>query len=286
MGSVRVAEKAGACFGVERALRLVEETLAEAPGPVATLGPLIHNPQVVDGLKARGVRVAREVPDDPGVTLVIRSHGVAPQIQNRARDLGLSVVDATCPYVKKAQRAAEEHAAAKRQVIVVGEAGHPEVEAILAHAPGAMAVSSPEEVEALELDGTVGLLAQTTQSPERLDAVARALREKGLDVVVANTICTSTKERQEAARALARDVDAMIIIGGRNSANTNRLAELCAPLCPTYHVESAEELDGIELASGMSLGVSAGASTPKQQIEAVCERLEELLDRQEGRHRG
>ncbi len=272
-----VAEKAGACFGVERALAIVERTLAEAEGPVATLGPLIHNPEVVASLSARGVRVAEELPEARGTTVVVRSHGVAPQVLDEALERGLVVVDATCPYVKKAQEAAREHARANRRVVVVGEAGHPEVEGIVAHAPGARTVSSPEACSELEGGGPIGLVAQTTQSPERFAAVARALGERGHEVVVSDTICAATRQRQEAAVRLARTSDLMIVIGGRNSANTNRLAELCAEVCETRHVEGPAELDPSWFSRGMSIGVSAGASTPKDQIEAVCTAIRALL---------
>ncbi len=274
---LEVAEKAGACFGVERALALVERTLDEATGPVATLGPLIHNPSVVDELASRGVRAVDEPPHAPGTTLVIRSHGVAPEVVELARERGLRVVDATCPYVKQAQRAAREHLLAGRQVVVLGEAGHPEVDGILANAPGAIAVTKPEDLGGLQRGVSVGLVSQTTQTTERFARIERALREQGHEVVASRTICAATRQRQEAAVELSKRVDEMIIIGGRNSANTTRLAKLCAKHCPTHHVEGPKELDPRWFKAGMKTGVSAGASTPRAQIEAVCRAIEKLL---------
>ena len=275
--SLEVADKAGACFGVERALAMVERTIDSATGPVATLGPLIHNPEVVARLAKRGVHAVDVPPEAPGTTLIIRSHGVAPEVLDRALERGNLVVDATCPYVKQAQRAARDHLLAGRQVVVVGEAGHPEVEGILANAPGARAVVEPGDLDAVEPGVPVGLVAQTTQTPERLERIAEALRAQGHEVVVSHTICAATKQRQEAAVDLAKRVDAMVIIGGRNSANTSRLAELSAEHCTTYHVEGADELDPRWFKAGMNIGVSAGASTPKTQIEDVCAAVLDLL---------
>ncbi len=274
---LEVADKAGACFGVERALAMVERTIGQASGPVQTFGPLIHNPEVVASLAARGVRAVEELPEDAGVTLVIRSHGVVPEVLDEARARGLDVVDATCPYVKQAQRAARDHLLAGRQVVVLGEAGHPEVEGILASAPGARAVMEPDDLEGLEPGVPVGLVSQTTQTPERFERIERALRAQGHEVAATHTICAATRQRQQAAVDLATRVDEMVVIGGRNSANTTRLAELCAEHCPTHHVERAEELDPRWFKAGMNIGVSAGASTPKAQIDAVCSTICELL---------
>lgn len=274
---IEVADKAGACFGVERALRLLEETVASSIGPVRTLGPIIHNPQVVRELEARGVDAVDRVPSDTPSTLVLRTHGTAPDVKAEALAAGLTVVDATCPYVQKAQRAAEELAREGRTVVVVGEAGHPEVDGILAHAPGAIAVADAEAAEALGIEGRVGLVAQTTQTPERYERVSRSLRERGVDVSRANTICLATRERQEAALELASRADLMIVIGGRNSANTSRLAALCAEVCPTRHIEGTRELDPRWFRDTGLVGVTAGASTPASQIESVVSAIEGMV---------
>lgn len=275
---VRVAAQAGACYGVERALRMVGQAL-DAGGDVHTLGPLIHNPGVVASLEARGAHVAEGVEGLPvGGTVVIRSHGVAPQVIDRARELGLTVVDATCPHVKKAHDAAEELAHQGYRVVIVGEAGHPEVEGICAHA-GADAVVAADvsELEGLALGPKVGVVVQTTQAPALLASFAAALAPRARDLRVRNTICAATTKRQAAAADLAAQADVMVVVGGRNSGNTTRLAQVCRAACPsTHHVEGPDEMDDAWFAGAGLVGVTAGASTPSEQIEAVCSRLLEL----------
>ena len=286
------AKRAGACYGVQRALDMADEVIADG-GRAYTLGPLIHNPQVVADLAARGAEDVDSVEDicwegaaagDASAegsasaagdvpAVVIRSHGVTPQVLAAVEDRGFSVVDATCPHVSRAQHAAAELAAEGCRVIVVGEAGHPEVEGLTAWAEEAGGkvdvVAAPEEIPEGLYD-PVGVVAQTTQRRENLEAVVAALREAGLAPIVKNTICSATRQRQEAAADLASAVDAMVVIGGRNSSNTTRLAEVCALTCPrTFHIESADELDPAAFAGCRRVGVTAGASTPENQIAAV-----------------
>lgn len=274
------AKRAGACYGVQRALDMATEVIG-AGGRAYTLGPLIHNPQVVADLAARGAEAVDSVEeicwecpagaDAPAV--VIRSHGVTPQVLAAVEDRGFAVVDATCPHVSRAQAAAAELAGEGCRVIVLGEAGHPEVEGLTAWAEEAGGkvdvVAGPAEIPAGLYD-PVGVVAQTTQRRENLEAVVAALREAGLDPIVRNTICSATRQRQEAAADLASAVDAMVVIGGRNSSNTTRLAEVCALTCPrTFHIESADELDPAAFVGCRRVGVTAGASTPENQIAAV-----------------
>lgn len=286
------AKRAGACYGVQRALDMADEVIADG-GRAYTLGPLIHNPQVVADLAARGAEAVDSVeeirweraadadaPAEGAATaagdapaVVIRSHGVTPQVLAAVEDRGFTVVDATCPHVSRAQHAAAELAGEGCRVIVVGEAGHPEVEGLRAWAEEAGGkvdvVAAPEEIPEGLYD-PVGVVAQTTQRRENLEAVVAALREAGLEPIVKNTICSATRQRQEAAADLASAVDAMVVIGGRNSSNTTRLAEVCALTCPrTFHIESADELDPAAFAGCRRVGVTAGASTPENQIAAV-----------------
>ncbi|MCH3968310.1 MAG: 4-hydroxy-3-methylbut-2-enyl diphosphate reductase [Atopobiaceae bacterium] len=276
---VTIAERAGSCYGVERALTLVGKALDEAAGPVRTLGPLIHNPQVVADLEGRGVTVVDEVPSDAGSTLVIRSHGVVPGVLDQARKRGLVVVDATCPFVQKAQLAAERLAHDGCQVLVVGEAGHPEVEGIVGHAPGSLVVASADDVDGLDLSRKVGLVVQTTQSQALLDEVVCAILPRVDELDCANTICSATSERQAAAAELADASDVMVVIGGRNSANTGHLAEICQGRCPqTHHIECADELDPHWFDGCDACGITAGASTPQAQIAEVIERIHAICD--------
>lgn len=276
------AEHAGACYGVQRALNLAYRA-ARAGKPTCTLGPLIHNPQVVADLKAAGVDAVERVADIPGGTMVVRSHGVVPEVIEEARERGLEIVDATCPHVARAQKAAARLAAEGRFVVVVGEAGHPEVEGICAHARAAggdvaAVVDAADLPAAATCAGArVGVVVQTTQSREVFERVVSALRERGVDLEVKDTVCTATRQRQDAAAALAGRADAFVVIGGRNSSNTTRLHEICSALCErSYHVESADELDPAWFAGCDTVGVTAGASTPESQIATVVARLEAM----------
>ncbi len=276
------AEHAGACYGVQRALDLAYRA-ARAGKPTCTLGPLIHNPQVVADLKAAGVDAVERVADIPGGTMVVRSHGVVPEVIEEAHERGLEIVDATCPHVARAQKAAARLAAEGRFVVVVGEAGHPEVEGICAHARAAggdvaAVVDAADLPAAATCAGArVGVVVQTTQSREVFERVVSALRERGVDLEVKDTVCTATRQRQDAAAALAGRADAFVVIGGRNSSNTTRLHEICSALCErSYHVESADELDPAWFAGCDTVGVTAGASTPESQIATVVARLEAM----------
>ena len=274
------AAYAGACYGVQRALDLALKAVEDG-GCAYTLGPLIHNPQVVAQLAERGVRAVDGVEDVAGAgTVVIRSHGVTPAVKRSVAACGLPLVDATCPHVARAQRAAADLAEQGRHVVVVGEAGHPEVEGLVACAREAGAsvsvVAGPDDLPDT-LDGPVGVVVQTTQTREVLDAVVAALEQRGVQLLVKNTICFATRQRQEAAAALADEVDAIVVIGGRNSSNTSRLADICAAACPrTRHIESPDEIDPAWLAGCGAVGVTAGASTPEGQIDAVAAFLEAL----------
>jgi len=222
--TIEVAEGSGVCFGVKRALRLAEQAL-EVGVPVYCLGPLIHNPQEVDRLSARGFRVIESLEEAAsGGTLLVRSHGLAPSVVAEARALGLEIIDATCPLVRRVQTIATDLEAEGYHVLVAGDAAHPEVRAIQGHAPDAVVVSAPEALDGLALSGRVALVAQTTFSPDVFRQMAAALVMRALDEVrVIQTICTATVERQRAAASLADRVGVMFVIGGRNSANTNRL---------------------------------------------------------------
>ena len=275
---ILVAEHAGVCYGVERALNKAYEAAGQATAPVNTLGPLIHNPRVVLELEDAGVGLAESLSDCKGGTVVVRAHGVVPQTIEDARDRGLEVVDATCPYVKKVHHAASRLSAEGYQVLVVGESGHPEVEGIMGHAgQGPRVVSDVEDIAGLELGDRVGVVVQTTQTDERLAQVAAALVARCREVRVVNTICKATHERQQSAAALACSVDAMIVIGGKNSGNTRRLYQICAESCArTYHIESSDELDPAWFDACSRVGVTAGASTPAAHINQVIELLREF----------
>ena len=274
---VEVARHAGVCYGVERALKLADEAAAQGR-VVHTLGPLIHNPQAVAELKTRGVEVAACLEDVDDGILVIRSHGVDPAIIAAAEDRGLDVIDATCPFVSAAHTCARELAEAGYSVVIVGEEEHPEVEGIMAHAGGtALIVEDVVDLPERLPSRRIGVVVQTTQSLPRLKDIVDALLPRVSELKVCNTICSATAKRQLSAQELARMVDVMIVVGGHNSGNTTRLAEICAAVNPrTHHVETAEEIDPAWFGGVESVGVTAGASTPDAQVAGVVASIEAL----------
>lgn len=275
MATIIVADEAGACFGVERALKLVYEVARKADGPVHTLGPLIHNPQVVNELGKLGVSVVEDPAVERGSMLVLRTHGVTPSVEQAARDAGATVIDATCPFVKRAHRAAERLLREGYQVVVVGEAGHPEVEGTVGHAPGALVIGTPDEARSAELSKRVGVVVQTTQAQATLSAIVAELVARVDELRVVNTICEATAGHQGACARLAQQVDVMVVVGGKSSANTTHLAQISEQICPrTHHVERADELDASWFEGAERIGVTAGASTPASQIEAMCKAIE------------
>jgi len=272
-----LADKAGFCFGVKRAINTAYE--AAGKGRVYCYGPLIHNPQEVERLRRAGIETIDDFSTlQPGDSLIIRSHGVPPRVLAEARDRGLVIIDLTCPFVGKAQRDAEALSKEGYQVIVVGEKKHPEVQSILGHAgEDAVVVETVDDVDGINLRSRLGIVAQTTQSYSNFSEIVLKLLRLSKELKVFNTICSSTKERQEAARVLARQADVMLVVGGRNSANTTRLASLCRQEGkPTYHIEVADEIRPEWLEGITSIGVTAGASTPDWVVDGVLERLKAI----------
>ena len=276
--TVELAANSGFCFGVRRAIEMAEKTLARG-GPVYSLGPVIHNPQEIRRLEQMGLRVVVGIDEiDQGV-VIVRSHGISPETADAARARGLELVDATCPLVKRAQSLAQKLHEEGYSVVVVGDARHPEIEAVLGHAPGAIVIGGMDDLEPVVGLARVGVVSQTTQSPERFREVtgeiARGFRGQELRVFV--TICTATVERQTAAMELARRVDVMFVLGGRNSANTRQLTRLCEGAgVRTHHLETADELTADVLAGSRRVGVSAGASTPKWVVQEFIDRVKSL----------
>lgn len=276
--TIRVAGHAGACYGVNRALELARRCALEHAEPVHTLGPLIHNPIVVEELAEQGVGLSQSLDEIDRGSVIIRSHGVVPQVIEDARARGLSVVDATCPYVKKVHKAASNLVHEGYDLIIVGESGHPEVEGIVGHAEGkAHVVASPQDLDGLTLGKRVGVVVQTTQTAANLSAVVATLAPLVSELRVVNTICAATSERQRAAASLASEADIMVVVGGKNSGNTRRLAQICHVACPkTHHIEDAAELDRSWFDGARLIGITAGASTPQAHIERVVSAIERM----------
>ena len=278
---VTVAKSAGFCFGVQRAVDTVYEQVEKGIRPIYTYGPIIHNEVVVQDLEERGVQVL-EGKEDLGQltegTVIIRSHGVGKEIYDLISSKGLNCVDATCPFVKKIHRTVEKESAAGRQIIIIGNDNHPEVEGIKGwcHHP-ALVIESAEQAEALNLpEGTkVCIVSQTTFNYKKFKDLVEILDKKRYDRIVVNTICNATEERQTEARQIAGKVDAMIVIGGSHSSNTQKLFEICRKECEnTYYIQTVHDLDLEVLRSTGLVGITAGASTPNKIIEEVQKRCQ------------
>ncbi|MBN1321779.1 MAG: 4-hydroxy-3-methylbut-2-enyl diphosphate reductase [Thermoleophilia bacterium] len=275
---IRVSDCAGFCWGVERALEMTLEAAGDAPTPVNTLGPLIHNPGVIAELKRRGVGVIRDPGEATVGTVILRSHGVPRGTREQLATDGLTVVDATCPFVTSAQEKAARLKEDGYLVIILGERDHPEVLGLRSYAgDDSLVVESPADLPASLPARRIGVVVQTTQSHERLSELVAHLAPQARELLVHNTICNATEQRQAAAMAMAGEVDAVVVVGGRESGNTRRLAELCAVQQPrTYHVESAAEIDPSWFRDLRTVGITAGASTPPEQIEAVAAALRSI----------
>jgi (E)-4-hydroxy-3-methyl-but-2-enyl pyrophosphate reductase len=279
---VVLAQAAGFCYGVKRACQVAFEATQTHPGGVSSLGPIIHNPQMVARLVEAGLGVIEDLDEARVGTVLIRSHGVPPEVLEELRDRGFEIVDATCPLVQRAQKLAKGLAAEGYRVVVVGEPDHPEVRALVAWADsgrregaeGAVVVQSAADVARLKRGQRIGVVAQTTQLEEKYIRLVGELLKITDELKAHNTICEATARRQAAMLELLGTVDGMVVIGGRNSANTTRLYERCREKgAKAWHVETADELDPAWFAGMSRVGVTAGASTPDWIIEEVVERL-------------
>ncbi|HEX2949257.1 MAG TPA: 4-hydroxy-3-methylbut-2-enyl diphosphate reductase [Armatimonadota bacterium] len=271
------AEVRGFCFGVRRAIELAEAALSDDK-IVNTLGPLVHNPQEIARLAAAGI-LAVDTPDCVKTkTVVIRAHGARKDTIDALRQRKLHLVDATCPFVKKSQRIAQELEQQGYTLVIVGHPDHPEVQGILGYvSTPAFVITQAEDIATLPGDIHPGVIAQTTVNEKTFFDVIATLAKRFPEYTVHNTVCSATRERQEAARKLAEQVAAIYVVGGRHSSNTNRLAEICRAVCPqTFLIETAEEIRSSQLAGITSVGVTAGASTPDWLIEQVVKRLQQI----------
>ena len=276
---VLLADEFGFCFGVERAVEMVEDALQEG-STVRSLGALIHNTQEMKRLEDEGVRTVN-APEEvtPDETAVIRAHGVTPAVQRELETRAARVIDATCPFVTKVQKLAERAAAQGRDVVVAGNPDHPEMIGVVGYAPdNTYVVRDAAEVANLPMLRAPLVVSQTTIKLQTFMEVAEAVRSRAdAEPQVINTICSATRDRQDAARALAGHVDAFYIIGGRHSSNSVKLLAVCKEQCEkSFLVETAEEINAADLDGVERVGVTAGASTPNWLINQVVERLREI----------
>lgn len=281
---VIVAKSAGFCFGVKRAVERVYEQVENGKKPIYTYGPIIHNEEVVKDLEEKGVRVIETKEELEALsegTVIIRSHGVGQDIYDLIGERGLELVDATCPFVRKIHKIVERESEAGNEIVIIGSRVHPEVEGIRGWCKHGARVIENEE-QALEFekksDRPVCIVSQTTFNYKKFKNLVEILSKKGYDNNVINTICSATEERQLEARELAEKADAMIVIGGRHSSNTQKLFEICSSKCDdTYYIQTLDDLEQYSFPPVDCVGITAGASTPNHLIKEVQEHVRDEL---------
>jgi (E)-4-hydroxy-3-methyl-but-2-enyl pyrophosphate reductase len=280
---VKLAKRAGFCMGVRRAMEMVLSEINQGTRPLYTYGPLIHNRQVLALLETKGVRAADDITGlDEGV-IVIRAHGIPPHERRAIKASGLRIRDATCPRVARVQVIISAHTKQGYTAIIVGDKDHPEVKGLMGYAHGrAYAINSPQEVAKLPRLKKVFVVAQTTQSAQNFQEVVQAVKERIPDALIFDTICGATYNRQKEVRAFAGHVDGVVVVGGYNSGNTQRLVQISRESgMPTLHVETEEDIDKAKLADMEVVGVTAGASTPNWMIKSVVREIEAIRSRKE-----
>ena len=270
------AQTAGFCFGVKRAVDQVYDLAAKEKEPVYTYGPIIHNEEVVRDLEEKGVQVLNGKEDLLSVkkgTVVIRSHGVAEEVYDLICENGLNLADATCPFVKKIHRIVRREGENGREIVIIGNANHPEVEGIRGWCVSKVTViGTEEEAEEFEPNSDTGVcvVSQTTFNYKKFQDIVEKIPKTRYDIFVLNTICNATQERQVEAKEIASQVDVMLVIGGKNSSNTQKLYEICRRECnKTYYIQTLDDLNPECISSACNVGITAGASTPNQIIEEV-----------------
>ena len=274
---VTLAKSAGFCFGVKRAVETVYDEIKQTEKPIYTFGPIIHNEEVVADLEKKGVCVVNsveELKNKPKGTVIIRAHGVERSVYEEIRSLAFEIVDATCPFVLKIHRLVEKYSKEDCHVVIIGNEKHPEVIGIksCSHTKAVTVLSTPQEAKDFEaLEGKrVCIVSQTTFNYNKFQELVEIISKKGYDIIVLNTICNATEERQTEAAQIAKEVDAMIVIGGKTSSNTQKLFEICKSECEnTYYIQTIKDLDVASLRSVDNVGITAGASTPNNIIEEV-----------------
>lgn len=278
---IKKAKTQGFCFGVAITLKKAEETVANpTSGPVTTLGHIVHNPQMVQSFEEKGLINAQSIDDVESGTLFVRAHGLPVEVFEKANAKGLTIIDATCPMVTKIHVQAERLRADGYKIVVVGDPNHPEVKGTLSHVPGAWIVQAPEDVDALPRASRIGVVVQSTWSGAGFTEIVKKLSSKYYDVRAVNTICTDTHNRQSEAEKLATEVEVMVVVGGKTSANTKHLADLAATRgAVSYHIEGPDELQPQWFAGIHTAGLMSGASTPGWLVDKVEAQMEALSRR-------
>src|SRR5580704_11429403 len=273
---IKKAGVQGFCFGVAITVKKAEEAI-EARDDVTTLGHVVHNPQMVEQLENKGLRNAHSIDEVDSGALFVRAHGLPVDVYEKAKEKNLTIIDATCPMVTKIHVQAEKLKADGYKIIVIGDPNHPEVKGTLSHVPGAWCIQSPADVEKLPRSSRVGVVVQSTWSGEGFTEVVRALSAKYYEVRAVNTICTDTHNRQDEALRLAKNVQVMVVVGGKTSADTKHLADLSESHgAKAYHLEGPDEMQSQWFHNVEVAGLMSGASTPGWLVDRVETRMEEL----------
>jgi 4-hydroxy-3-methylbut-2-enyl diphosphate reductase len=278
---IKIAENAGFCFGVRRAINLTEKT-AGRESKVYALGPVIHNPQEVKRLEKKGIKTLKDPKKVKSGFIILRTHGIPFNLHKRLEEnKSINVIDAACPFVKRAQntvkRLSTDIKSKDKTIIVVGEKIHPEVVALVSYGNGkCIVVENIKEAQKFRSRGDLNIVSQTTQTPENFNSIVKVLKKR-YKTKVYNTICKATLDRQKAAEKLAKNVDLMIVIGGKNSGNTTRLAQICSEKTKTYHIETACSIKEKWFKNVNSVGLTAGASTPDWIIKEIEMRIKEVI---------
>ena len=283
--NVTVAKSAGFCFGVKRAVNMVYEQIEKENLPIYTYGPIIHNDEVVKDMEEKGVVVIKsldEISNLPKGIVIIRSHGISRVEHETIEQAGFKIMDATCPFVLKIHRLVEQHSSEGRHIIIIGNPEHPEVKGIKGWVIGddISIINNVSDAEdfCLKTDKKICIVSQTTFNYNKFQELVEIICKKGYDIFVLNTICNATEERQTEAREISKKSDAMIVIGDKNSSNTQKLFEICKKECEnTYYIQTSKGMDYNKLRSINNVGITAGASTPNNIIEEVSKNVRNEL---------
>jgi (E)-4-hydroxy-3-methyl-but-2-enyl pyrophosphate reductase len=277
-----IAKNSGLCYGVKRAIRIAKETLSEGKGKVFTLGALIHNPQVIADLEQQGIRSLEDPDELTDGTVIIRSHGVSPDIYTKIEEKNIKIVDATCPIVKRIQRLVEALAKEEEEIVIVGNKNHPESRGLIGYSRGkGIIIESTAQAEKMPKKKRRAVLGQSTQDMTLFQKIAAVLVEKTEELNVYNTICQSTQTQQKSTSELASRVDTLFIIGGKNSSNTYKLYQISKRVLPNTHfIESSSQITSEMLKGAKIIGLSGGASTPPEAIEEAVVRIKSNFERQ------
>ena len=280
-----VADKAGFCFGVRRAVSIAEESVAKRK-EIYTFGPLIHNPQEIVRLESIGVKTLDKPSAKKGSVLVVRTHGIPDGLAEKIKAKGVALVDATCPFVKRAQEIVKDLSDKGYQVIIAGDREHPEVKALISYGGKfCRVVENASEVKKIKLKDKIGVISQTTQDPDNFKEIVECIRKYSPNAKAHNTICRATIDRQESARRLAKKVDLLIVVGGKNSGNTRRLYEIGSEIVKTKLIETHNEIKSQWFAGIKTVGITAGASTPHWIIEEVKNKITSISERAKRRQK-